>query len=152
MLVQAQALTNLWRCFAATTELVIFDTNVIIDIATQDSNWWQWSLATRDSADVLGGAAINDVVFAELCTRYDRVEEVNELLELLELPILPMPREGLFLSAKAFQAYRQAGGQREHVLPDFFIGAQALVIGAQVATRDSRRFRAYFPSLELITP
>jgi predicted nucleic acid-binding protein len=132
--------------------LVIFDTNVIIDIATQDPTWWQWSLATRERADILGGAAINDVVFAELCTRYDRVEDVNELIDILELPILPMPREGLFLAAKAFETYRSAGGQREHVLPDFFIGAQALIIGAQVATRDSRRFRTYFPKLDLVTP
>lgn len=132
--------------------MVIFDTNVIIDIATQDPRWWQWSLAARDAADLTDGAAINDVVYAELCTRYAAVEEVNELLEILELPIHPTPREGLFLAAKAFEAYRQAGGTREHVLPDFFIGAQALVIGAQVATRDARRFRTYFPPLELITP
>ena len=132
--------------------MVIFDTNVIIDIATQDPLWWQWSLAVRDSADVIGGAAINDVVFAELCTRYATVEEVDELLDILELPIHPIPREGLFLAAKAFEAYRHAGGSREHVLPDFFIGAQALVMGAQVATRDARRFRTYFPTLKLITP
>jgi len=132
--------------------LVIFDTNVIIDIATQDPNWWQWSLAARDGADVTGGAAINDIVFAELCTRYARVEEVNDLLDILELPINPIPREGLFIAAKAFEAYRHAGGGREHVLPDFFIGGHALVIGAPVATRDARRFRTYFPTLELITP
>jgi predicted nucleic acid-binding protein len=132
--------------------LLILDTNVVIDIATQDPVWWRWSLATREAADVVGGAAINDIVFAELCTRYERVEEVNDLIDILELPILPMPREGLFLAAKAFEAYRSAGGQREHVLPDFFIGAQALVIGAQVATRDSRRFRTYFPALNIISP
>ena len=61
--------------------MVIFDTNVIIDIATQDPLWWQWSLAVRDGADVIGGAAINEVVFAELCTRYATVEEVNDLVE-----------------------------------------------------------------------
>ena len=98
------------------------------------------------------GAAINEVVFAELCTRDATVEEVNDLVDILEFPILPTPREGLFLAAKAFETYRRAGGSREHVLPDFFIGAHALVIGAQVATRDARRFRTYFPALELITP
>jgi predicted nucleic acid-binding protein len=132
--------------------VVIFDTNVIIDIATQDPNWWQWSLSARDSADLSGGAAINDIVFAELCVRYKQVEETNELLDLLELPILAMPREALFLAAKAFEAYRDAGGGRDSILPDFFIGAQALVVGAKVATRDPRRFRTYFPRLELITP
>jgi predicted nucleic acid-binding protein len=106
----------------------------------------------RDAADVAGGAAINDVIYAELCTRYPAVEDVNELLDILELQIHPIPRESLFLAAKAFEAYRHAGGVREHVLPDFFIGAQALILGAQVATRDARRFRRYFPALELITP
>ena len=132
--------------------MVILDSNVIIDIATQDPNWWQWALSAREDAGLLGGAAINDVIFAEVCYRYDTIEEVEELMELLDLPIVEMPRAALFLASRAFKQYRAAGGSRTTVLPDFFVGAQALVLGAKVATRDPKPYRTCFPTLELITP
>jgi predicted nucleic acid-binding protein len=44
------------------------------------------------------------------------------------------------------------GGRKEGVLPDFFIGAHALVTNSPVITRDPRRYRAYFPGIELIAP
>ena len=132
--------------------MVIFDSNVIIDIATKDANWWQWALSVRDEADLLGGAAINDVIFAEVCYRYDTIEEVDDLMGLLDLPIIEMPRGALFMASQAYKQYRAAGGSRTTILPDFFIGAQARTLGAMVATRDPRPYRTYFPGLELITP
>jgi predicted nucleic acid-binding protein len=38
------------------------------------------------------------------------------------------------------------------VLPDFFIRAHAVAAGLSLLTRDPRRYRSYFPTLELITP
>jgi predicted nucleic acid-binding protein len=39
------------------------------------------------------------------------------------------------------------------MLPDFFIGAHAVVEeGIGLLTRDRRRYRSYFPTVELITP
>jgi hypothetical protein len=64
----------------------------------------------------------------------------------------PIPREALFLAGKAFQQYRRAGGSRTGVLADFFLGAHAAVTGSPLITRDHRRYRTYFPRVELITP
>ena len=63
-----------------------------------------------------------------------------------------MPRSALYLAAKAHLRYRQSGGTRTGVLPDFFIGAQAAVSEAALLTRDARRFRTYFPTIEIISP
>jgi hypothetical protein len=63
-----------------------------------------------------------------------------------------MPRPALFLAGKVFQQYRAAGGTRNGVLPDFFIGAHAAVSGVPLLTRDVQRYRTYFPSIRLITP
>jgi Predicted nucleic acid-binding protein, contains PIN domain len=56
------------------------------------------------------------------------------------------------LAGRVFGRYRSAGGKRESILPDFLIGAHAAVLGVPLLTRDVRRYRSYFPSLELITP
>ena len=109
-------------------------------------------MSARDAADLQGGAAINDVIFAEVCYRYASIEEVEELMSLLDLPIVKMPTAALFLASRAYKQYRAAGGSRATILPDFFVGAQALVLGAKVATRDPKPYRTYFPKLELITP
>ena len=132
--------------------MVLLDSNVIIDIATGDPNWSEWSLAMREAARLEGTAAINGVVYAEVSSRYDTREEVDDLMRLLELEILPMGRDELFLAGKAFQRYREAGGTRTGVLADFFIGAQAAVLGVPLITRDPRRYRTYFTRVELVTP
>jgi predicted nucleic acid-binding protein len=68
----------------------------------------------------------------------------------IELARTPTP--ALFLAGKIFYRYRTAGGQRTGVLPDFFIGAHGYVEQWAILTRDIRRYRTYFPDVELIAP
>jgi len=100
-----------------------------------------------------GRVLINDVVYAEISIRYERMEDVNAMLdEAMIDDVIPTPRPALFLAAKVFQRYRAAGGMRTGVLPDFFVGAHAAVQGWPLVTRDARRYRTYFPKLALIAP
>ena len=64
----------------------------------------------------------------------------------------PLPYEAAFHAGKAFLSYRRRGGARTAPLPDFFIGAHALVAGFKLLTRDATRYRTYFPQVELIAP
>ena len=64
----------------------------------------------------------------------------------------PIPYEAAFLAGKAYLAYRRRGGARRSPLPDFLIGAHAAVSSDRLLTRDSARYRAYFPKLSLIAP
>jgi predicted nucleic acid-binding protein len=63
-----------------------------------------------------------------------------------------IPHPALFLAGKAFQRYRSAGGVKTGVLPDFFIGAHAVVANSVLITRDAARYRTYFPGIMLIAP
>jgi len=63
-----------------------------------------------------------------------------------------IPRGALFLAGKAFVKYRDAGGTRAGVLADLFIGAHAQVDQLPLLTRDTRRYRRYFPTVNLISP
>lgn len=132
--------------------MIFVDTNVLLDVVTDDPTWADWSIAQLENASLGGTLWINDIVYAELAVRYDRIEEVDAFLDQAGLELAPMPREALFLASKVFIRYRKAGGARTGVLPDFFIGAHAAVSGLPLLTRDVGRYRTYFPTLTLSAP
>ncbi|ATU94396.1 type II toxin-antitoxin system VapC family toxin [Phyllobacterium zundukense] len=132
--------------------MILVDTNVLLDLVTDDPNWADWSIAQLEAASLRGPLLINDVVYAELAVRYGRIEELEAFVGEAGLEIVPIPRAALFLAGKVFMQYRRSGGSRTGVLPDFFIGAQAAVSQLTLLTRDVGRYRTYFPSLTLITP
>ena len=80
------------------------------------------------------------------------MDEAEALIAMLGLVYLELPREALFLAARAFRQYRRRGGTKTSPLPDFFIGAHALVLGIPILTRDISRYRTYFPEVRLISP
>lgn len=128
------------------------DTNVLLDLATNDATWADWSERQLDAASLRGRLLINDVVYAELSVRFSTIEALNEFVDAANLEHAQIPHSGLFLAAKAFQSYRSTGGVRTGVLPDFFIGAHAAVEALPLLTRDVQRYRRYFPKLTLIAP
>ena len=96
--------------------------------------------------------AINPVIYSELSLAFDAVEALDEAVEGMGLAFHELPRAALFLAGKAFVKYRRAGGRKANVLADFFIGAHAAVLGCGILTRDNRRYKSYFPRVELVTP
>jgi hypothetical protein len=132
--------------------VTLVDTNVLLDLVTDDPSWADWSVAQLEAASLVGPLVINDVVYAELAVRYDRIEALDGFLDQAGLEMVPVPRASLFLAGKVFTRYRKSGGSRTGVLPEFFIGAHAAVSQLPLLTRDVGRYRTYFPSLKLITP
>lgn len=132
--------------------MTLVDTNVLLDLVTNDAEWADWSISQLDAAAVKGPLVINDVVYAELSVRFAAIETLEDALGEVAISVAAMPRAALFLAGKVFQRYRAAGGTRTGVLPDFFIGAHAAVAGMPLLTRDARRYRSYFPLLDLMTP
>jgi predicted nucleic acid-binding protein len=132
--------------------VTLVDTNVLLDVVTDDPNWSDWSIEQLESAALRGPLLINDVVYAELAVRYERIERLEAFLAEAGLEMAVLPRSALFLAGKVFQKYRKAGGSRAGVLPDFFIGAHAAVNQLDLLTRDTARYRTYFPTVKLITP
>lgn len=95
---------------------------------------------------------IDPVVYAELSIGFAQPGEVDAVLATADISVVEAPRTALFLAGKVFREYRRRGGSRTGVLPDFFIGAHAAVLGAPLITRDARRYRTYFPTIDLIAP
>jgi predicted nucleic acid-binding protein len=132
--------------------MMLVDTNILLDIATDDPHWAPWSIARLEAASLDGPLLINDAVYAEFSVRYERIEDVETFLSEACFEMRPMPRAALFLAGKAFTRYRRSGGSRSGALPDFFIGAHAAVSGLPLLTRDVGRYRTYFPTVTLVSP
>jgi len=132
--------------------VTLVDTNVLLDLLTGEPKWADWSIGQLDAAALRGSLAINDVVYAELSVRFATIEALDAVVTEMGLGIAAMPRSALFLAGKVFLRYRAAGGTRSGVLPDFFIGAHAAVLGCALLSRDVGRYRTYFPGVELVTP
>ncbi len=132
--------------------VTLVDSSVVLDIVTSDPAWAAWSEDALARARDQGRLVINPIVYAEVSTGFDRIEELDEAVPTSDFEREQLPYEAGYLAGKAFLAYRRRGGERRSPLPDFYIGAHAAVRGYRLLTRDALRYRTYFPSVELIAP
>ncbi len=131
---------------------VIVDSNVILDIVTEDQRWYEWSSATLDRLAEERVLVINPVIYAEVSIGFDKIEDLDNALPAGYFRRDPIPWEAAFLAGKCYLRYRKSGGRRRSPLPDFFIGAHAAVKKMKLLTRDTNRYSAYFPTISLIAP
>ena len=131
---------------------VLVDSNVLLDVATADPEWSAWSSHALELAANEAPLVINPLVYAEVSIRFSRIEDLESALPSHLYRREPLPFEAAFLAGKAFLRYRRRGGRRMSPLPDFYIGAHAAVADLRLLTRDGRRYRTYFPTVELISP
>ena len=130
----------------------LVDSNVLLDLFTEDGDWLDWSAAMLEEAAYAGALYINPIIYAEVSVRFPRIEDLDEALPRRYFRRAELPWAAGFLAGHAYLAYRRRGGQRQSPMPDFYIGAHAAVAGMTLLTRDARRFRTYFPQLSLIAP
>ncbi len=131
---------------------VLVDSNVILDVFTQDPRWFSWSSKVLANCSEEGPLVINPIIYAEVSIRFSRVEDLEEAISAEFFQRSPLPWEAAFLAGRCFMRYRKLGGSRTSPLPDFYVGAHAAVAGMTLLTRDARRYRTYFPRLQLIAP
>ncbi len=131
---------------------VLVDSNVILDVATEDPEWSDWSGETRPRTANEAVLIINPQIYAEVCVGFTRIEGLEESIpgELFRRDLLPY--EAAFLAGKSFVAYRKRSGDSGSPMPDFCIGAHAVVAGIRLLTRDRTRYRTHTPTVELIAP
>lgn len=130
----------------------LVDSNVLLDVLTEDPSWYEWSSSALARCAEEGPLAVNPLVYAEVSIGFERIEDLDEALDSAGFQRLALPCEAAFLAGKCFLRYRRRGGVRSLTLPDFYIGAHALVEGRTLLTRDAARYRTYFPRLPLVAP
>lgn len=131
---------------------VLVDTNVLLDVATIDPAWGEWSASALAAAADDGVLVINPLIYAEASVGYERIEDLEAALPADLFRRDHLPYEAAFLAGKCFAEYRKRGGGARSPLPDFYIGAHAAVAGFRLLTRDAARYRTYFPTVPIIAP
>ncbi len=131
---------------------VLVDANVLLDVLTDDPQWFDWSAAQLDACAAKAELCINPIVYAEVSVGFARIEDLDHALPPGAFTRLELPWEAGFLAGKAFLQYRRAKGARPSPLPDFYIGAHAAIEGMALLTRDAKRYRTYYPTLEIFSP
>jgi predicted nucleic acid-binding protein len=84
--------------------MTFIDTNVLLDVVTNNDNWADWSIAQLEAASLNGPLLINDLVYAELSVRYDRVEGLEVFLEEAGLEMTPISSGRAFPRRKGVHA------------------------------------------------
>lgn len=130
----------------------LVDSNVLLDLLTDDSTWAAWSGERLAAALDQGPVVINQVIYGEVSLGFPTVEALDAALTPDRFVRAHLPWSAAFLAARAYRSYRRRGGHRSSTLPDFFIGAHAAVLGLHLLTRDAARYRTYFPTVHLIAP
>ena len=131
---------------------VLVDSNVLLDIVTEDRRWSRWSmdaLSKEADGDIL---AINPIIYSEVSIAFSRIEDLDSVLHPQAFHRLALPWAAGFLAGKCFLDYRRRGGAWRSPLPEFYIGAHAAVSGLRLLTRDAKRYGTYFPKLKVIAP
>ena len=131
---------------------VMVDSNVLLDVLTEDKEWFVWSSSVLETQAESRILVINPIVYAEVSVGFDRIEDLDAALPEDMVQRRPIPPEAAFLAGKCFVRYRRRGGPKRSPLPDFFIGAHAAVEKMPLITRDAGRYGTYFPKLVLISP
>ena len=131
---------------------VFVDSCVLLDLFTNDVNWADWSESVLEKYSQTNSLYINSIVYTEVSIGFNNVEEVEQAITELGIKVLEMSREALFLTGKVFLKYRKNKGTKISPLPDFFIGAHASISRFELITRDSGKYKTYFPQVRLIHP
>lgn len=131
---------------------VLVDSNVLLDVFTEDEEWYEWSSAALQELADSSVLVINPIIYAEVSVRFSRIEELEEALPSETFRREPLPWEAGFLAGKCFAGYSARGGARRSPLPDFYVGAHAAVRDLTLLTRDAKRYRTYFPGLRIVAP
>ena len=131
---------------------VLVDSNIILDILLDDPNWAGWSETALADASQNSTLYINQIVYTEVSIAFQKIEELESALNKGGFQLLEIPKEALFLAGKAYLRYRRGKGTKQSPLPDFYIGAQAAVLGMDLITRDEGRYRTYFPTVRIMCP
>lgn len=127
------------------------DSNVLIDILGAAGTHRSWAVRRMTEQREKGRLVVNQIVFSELAAMLP-LDKLSATLSAMQIEREPLLFEASWHAGIAHAYYRKSGGLRERTLPDFLIGAQASHHGHELLTRDPKRYRSYFPDLQIIGP
>ena len=131
--------------------MIAVDSSTLIELLGDGPRTPASADALRDALHA-GPVVLCDVVLAEVCTALKHGSDVLQFLEDAGLVYLPIEAKAALRAGEMQRRYRQRGGRRERTIPDFLVGANALLQCDGLITFDAGFFRDYFKGLKVIVP
>jgi predicted nucleic acid-binding protein len=131
--------------------ITAIDSSVLWAIIKSEPGCQEW-IETLLKASAEGPLIISPVAFAELAPSTADEAELMDFLVRLAIAYEPISPAAAHLAGQTFKRYRQAGGPRQHLVPDFLIAAHAQIQAGRLAAIDRGYLRKWFPNLNLLTP
>jgi predicted nucleic acid-binding protein len=128
------------------------DTSVLLDVLLEDPKFVAKSVAALEKATASGRLIICPVVWAEVRAALKDPTKMRNLMAGAGIVFDPFDEACSDLAGDLWLRYREGGGKREHLIPDFLVGAHALQRAAQLLARDRGFFRRYFSGLTVLEP
>ena len=132
--------------------MIAIDSSVIIDLLADDARTAEGAEASLRQSLTNGPVVVCDVVLAEVTTALRDGAEALGVLEEMGIAFLAVEARSAVRAGEMQRRYRQRGGLRQRTVPDFIVGAHALLQCSALITRDAGFFRDYFKGLKLIVP
>ena len=132
--------------------MVAIDSSVLIDLLAGDDAAAEGAEVSLRECLGAGPVAVCDVVLAEVTTALRDGAEVLGVLEEMGLSFHATEAKAAVRAGEMQRRYRQRGGKRQRTVPDFLVGAHALLQCNALITRDAGFFRDYFKGLKVIVP
>lgn len=137
--------------------MIAIDTNVLIDLLGADETRVEAAEASVRHALAEGPVVVCEVVVSEVTAGLGHGADIMDVVEEMGIRFLPMERRAAIrageMQRRFNQRRRQSGVSRTtRTVPDFLVGAHALLQCSGLITRDADFFRDYFKGLKVIKP
>ncbi|HPA18950.1 MAG TPA: type II toxin-antitoxin system VapC family toxin [Verrucomicrobiae bacterium] len=127
------------------------DSSVLWAILNAEPGWEAW-VAVLQTAAAEGELLVCPIVFAEVAPSVSSADELLSILHGLGVAYDPLLPGAAFLAGQTFRKYRDTGGPRDRMIPDFLVAAHAQHQADRLAATDRGYLRRYFPKLALLAP
>ena len=131
--------------------MIALDSSILVDILSGQPDSAASDHALR-VALASGPVVACDIVIAEVCSSFVNSDDIFDVLADLGVAYSPVELKSAVRAGEMQRRYRQRGGLRGRAVPDFVVGAHALLQCDGLITRDAGFFRDYFKGLKIFVP
>lgn len=138
--------------------MIAIDSSVLIDLLGDDAAMADAAESCVRDALARAPVVLCDVVVSEITAGLGHGADIMDVVEEMGMRYLPVERRAAIRAGEMQRRYKErrraAGltGPLPRTVPDFIVGAHALLQCSALITRDAGFFRDYFKGLKVIVP